>query len=489
MTDILKLKSGTDIRGTAVGENMTLTDEVIERITFGFIVYIKEKTGKEKLKIAVGHDSRISAQRIKAAVIRVLSAYGMQVVDCGLSSTPAMFMVNVLTDCDASVQITASHHPYDRNGIKFFTKEGGFGGDEITRVLTEGKNASAVKTAPDAVAEKLDFMSIYAKHLREEIKKGVNAENYEEPLSGFHFVVDAGNGAGGFFANDVLKPLGADISGSQFLEPDGMFPNHIPNPENETAMGFVSRAARENGADLGIIFDTDVDRAGCVAGSGEEINKNRLIALAGVIALEDNPGGTVVTDSVTSTGLKKYIEEKLGGKHYRYRRGYRNVIDKALELNAQGINCPLAIETSGHAALRENYFLDDGAYLMVKIIIRLAKMRKEGRNLDDFFADFEDAAEEKERRFDLPEENFREFGTALISDFVEFCEGLPFITPEKENHEGYRVNFGADNGNGWTMLRMSVHDPVLSVAMESAEKGGIEKMEKVVDPFLDRYFS
>ena len=94
----------------------------------------------------------------------------------------------------------------------------------------------------------------------------------------------------------------------------------------------------------------------------------------------------IVTDSITSSGLKQFIENDLGGKHYRYRRGYKNVIDKALELNAQGINCPLAIETSGHAAMRENYFLDDGAYLCTKIIIKAAQMRKEGKELDELTA-------------------------------------------------------------------------------------------------------
>lgn len=118
----------------------------------------------------------------------------------------------------------------------------------------------------------------------------------------------AGNGAGGFYASQVLKPLGADVSGSQFLEPDGRFPNHIPNPENEDAMASVCSAVLEAKADLGIIFDTDVDRAGCVDAAGREINRNRLVALASAIVLEQYPGGTVVTDSITSDGLKVFIE-------------------------------------------------------------------------------------------------------------------------------------------------------------------------------------
>lgn len=93
-------------------------------------------------------------------------------------------------------------------------------------------------------------------------------------------------------------------------------------------------------------------------------------------------GATIVTDSVTSDGLREYLENTLNDTHYRYRRGYKNVINKAIELCRDGINCPLAIETSGHAALRENYFLDDGAYLVTKIVIELAR----GRDIEKILA-------------------------------------------------------------------------------------------------------
>ena len=124
-------------------------------------------------------------------------------------------------------------------------------------------------------------------------------------------MVDAGNGAGGFYADKVLKVLGADTDGSRYLEPDGMFPNHVPNPENEEAMASICEAVRESNADLGVIFDTDVDRGGAVDSKGNEINRNRLVAVASAIALEGNDGGTIVTDSITSSGLKEFIENNL----------------------------------------------------------------------------------------------------------------------------------------------------------------------------------
>ena len=120
-------------------------------------------------------------------------------------------------------------------------------------------------------------------------------------------IVDAGNGSGGFFAKEVLEVLGADTTGSAFLNPDGNFPNHIPNPEDQTAINFLKKAVTENNADIGIIFDTDVDRAACVDKAGNEINRNRLIALTSAIVLDEFPGSTIVTDSVTSDELHEFI--------------------------------------------------------------------------------------------------------------------------------------------------------------------------------------
>ena len=217
----------------------------------------------------------------------------------------------------------------------------------------------------------------------------------------------------------MLSVLGADTEGSRFLNPDGMFPNHVPNPEDATAMASICEAVKESKADLGVIFDTDVDRGGAVDSKGNEINRNRLVAVAAAIALEGNDGGTIVTDSITSSGLKEFIENTLGGKHYRYRRGYKNVIDKALELNAQDINCPLAIETSGHAAMRENYFLDDGAYLCTKIIIKMAQLRKEGKDLDELTSALKEPVESKEIRFKITEKDFRACGIKIIADLTE----------------------------------------------------------------------
>ena len=217
---LMSLKSGTDIRGTAIGENTDLTDEAIKKITAGFIRFTAEKCSlsPKEMTVAVGHDSRLSAERIKKNVISVLCANGVKVLDCSLASTPAMFMTTVTLGCTASVQITASHHPFDKNGLKFFTKDGGFEGSDIAKILQYAETADVADIEETDTSEKIDFMSQYSDILCKMICDGVNAENYEKPLDSFHIVTDAGNGVGGFYAEKVLKKLGADIEeGDDFL--------------------------------------------------------------------------------------------------------------------------------------------------------------------------------------------------------------------------------------------------------------------------------
>ncbi|MBQ4617085.1 MAG: phosphomannomutase/phosphoglucomutase, partial [Clostridia bacterium] len=364
MIDWKHFKSGTDIRGVAVdgvaGEPLDMTDEAVSTMARAFARWLANATGKKTsdLRIAVGRDSRISGPRLRDAVCAGLVQSGVTALDCGLASTPAMFMSTLDLPCDGAIQLTASHHPFHRNGLKFFRPTGGLEGGDISAILALCEADDFVDADGGEVIE-TSYMPRYAARLRTLICEGVNAEQYDKPLAGFRIVVDAGNGAGGFYATEVLAPLGADIEGSQFLEPDGRFPNHIPNPEDAEAMRSVSEATVRAKADIGVIFDTDVDRAGCVDADGREINRNRLVALAAAIALENAPkGSVVVTDSVTSDGLKTFIEETLDGKHCRFKRGYKNVINEAIRLCDEGQYAPLAIETSGHAALKENYFLD-----------------------------------------------------------------------------------------------------------------------------------
>jgi phosphomannomutase len=496
-TNWSKLQNGTDIRGVALegipGEKINLTEEVVEKIGYSFSVWVSKKLSKKPsdLKFAVGNDSRLSADSLKKALIKGLSADGSEVFDCGLASTPAMFMTTVVEGYmyDASIMITASHLPFNRNGLKFFTKDGGLEHDDIEDILHIAEESEYVSDDKEIEAKEIDFISVYSDIFVKKIRAEVNSkENWEQPLEGLKIIVDAGNGAGGFFAEKVLKPLGADTEGSQFLDPDGSFPNHIPNPEKKEAMEAIQNAVLENKADFGIIFDTDVDRAAVVDRYGNAINRNSLIALISAIILEEHPGSTIVTDSVTSNGLKKFIEEDLSGVHHRFKRGYKNVINESIRLNEQGIESHLAIETSGHGAIKENYFLDDGAYLTAKILIKMAKMKLEqNKDVTELIQSLETPLISNEYRIIINTEEFGTYGKSILEDLNKYAETKEGWTIVPDNFEGVRVDLNKNVGDGWFLVRMSLHDPVIPINIESNSENGIKIAEKAMKEFMSNY--
>ncbi|WP_028898083.1 phosphoglucomutase [Prevotella sp. HUN102] len=481
--DWKKIQNGSDIRGIALegieGENVNLTNEVANAIAKAFVAWLKEKNGKTMQTVAVGSDSRLSSPAIREAFAEGASGTGAQVLEFGMASTPAMFMSTVDKDLkvDGAVMVTASHLPWNRNGLKFFTTEGGLDKGDIKRILELAPDFYNVENTNKGKIEKVDFMDTYCRILTDYIREGAGIGN--EPLKGMKIVVDAGNGAGGFFAHKVLDNLGADTSASQFLEPDGHFPNHVPNPEDKAAMASICKAVVEQKADLGIIFDTDVDRSAIVGRTGAPINRNALIALIATVILREHPGSTIVTDSVTSDGLAEFIAAK-GGIHHRFRRGYKNVINESLRLNEANEESWLAIETSGHAALRENYFLDDGAYLVAKLLVEAARLRTEGKELQDLISDLREPAESKEIRFKIATDNFKEYGQKVLEDLQNKIEKQADWKIVAPNHEGIRIACTAENEKGWFLLRQSLHDPVLPLNIESDVEGGVARIEQRV---------
>lgn len=487
--ELSALKNGTDIRGVASdgieSEKINLTNEAVTALTKAFYVWLQKRVGKEKITVAVGYDSRISAPRLTECVVNGVVACGGKVIVTGLSSTPSMFMLLQKPSyaCDGALMLTASHLPFNKNGMKFFVKEGGLESKDISDLI----KIAAEEQFPTGEGEKESrpFLDEYAADL---VALARNATGEEKPLSGKKIIVDAGNGAGGFYAEKVLLPLGADIAGSQFLEPDGTFPNHIPNPENKVAMESICNAVKANNADMGIIFDTDVDRAGAVGKDGKEINRNRLIALISAILLEETPGAYIVTDSVTSDGLAQFIAAR-GGVHHRFKRGYKNVINEAKRLCEEGKYAPLAIETSGHAALKENYFLDDGAYLVTRLLISISRLSKEGKELTSLISDLPMPAEEAEIRptFTDPQSDFKSLGAKVLDELKAWAENTEYVTLAPDNYEGVRMNFDKAHGNGWVLARMSLHEPILPVNAESNEKGGCNALIREIYAFLKNY--
>ncbi|WIA15226.1 hypothetical protein OEZ85_001902 [Tetradesmus obliquus] len=527
------------------GDAITLTPAAAFFIAAGFVDWLRSR-GVTDVKVAVGCDPRVSGPLLMPAVLAGLQSAGAAAVDVGLSTTPAMFygIIAPGSAVTGSIMLTASHMPMHNNGLKFFTAEGGLGKPDIAAIL-EGAAAKCEAAAvplgdsildaafvlrqglhsrgglgkPDIAAilegaaakceaaavplgdsildaafvlrqavktpatpSSWPLLSKYAEHLRHMIVAGIqHPQTPDKPLTGLKIAVDAGNGSGGFFATQVLEPLGADVSGSQFLEPDGTFPNHIPNPENKAAMDAAVNAVKQSGADLGIVFDTDVDRSAIVGSDGTPINSNRFIALMAAIVLQEHPGSTIVTDSVTSNGLTTFIEQR-GGKHFRFKRGYKNVISKGVELNKQGVDCELMMETSGHGAMRSNHYLDDGSHLALTAVVAFVRSRLASggaAGLGELLADLQEPAEAAEYRIGIKDADFKSVGSSVLQafhDWVQAGAGSSSSSSwslEPVNHEGWRVNVDEGAGKrGWALLRQSLHDPLLVLNVESDVPGG-----------------
>ncbi|KAJ7954252.1 Phosphomannomutase/phosphoglucomutase [Quillaja saponaria] len=523
MDKIRRLQNGSDVRGVALegekGRTVDLTPPAVEAIAESFGEWVINGLEKERgypvedVKVSLGRDPRVSGASLSVAVFAGLARAGCIVFDMGLATTPACFMSTLLPpfSYDASIMMTASHLPYTRNGLKFFTKKGGLTSPEVAEICDKAARKYAnrlakVSTMLRTPPTKVDFMSSYAKHLRDIIKERVNhPQHYDTPLDGFQIIVNAGNGSGGFFTWDVLDKLGADTFGSLHLDPDGMFPNHIPNPEDKTAMALTRAAVLENSADLGIVFDTDVDRSGVVDDKGNPINGDKLIALISAIVLKEHPGTTIVTDARTSMALTRFITDK-GGQHCLYRVGYRNVIDKGVQLNKEGIEAHLMMETSGHGALKENHFLDDGAYMVVKIIIEMVRMKLAGSDegIGSLIKELEEPLESLELRMNIISEprHAKAKGSEAIETFRSYIEegclkgweldscGDCWVsegclvdtndTPAAIDAQMYRakVSDKKHGQHGWVHIRQSIHNPNIAVNMQSSIRGGCQSMAK-----------
>ncbi len=491
-----QLQNGSDIRGVALtgvpGEEVNLTPEVANILGKAFVKWLGDTLGKDQadMVIAVGRDSRLSGLDLSRSLSAGISSCGCQVYDFAIASTPAMFMSTIHPDfnCDGAIMLTASHLPFNRNGCKFFTAQGGLGKTDIKAILELAKTNQFETTEQQPEVIDKDFIGVYSAGLVSKVREAVNhPTNYQQPLTGLKIVVDAGNGAGGFYVDQVLKPLGADTNGSQFLEPDGNFPNHVPNPEHPAAMAAISKAVLDNQADFGIIFDTDVDRVAAVNNLGGEINRNRLIALISAIVLQEHPGSTIVTDSITSDGLSQFINQNLGGVHHRFKRGYKNVINEAIALNNQGQESWLAIETSGHAAMKENHFLDDGAYLATKLLGELAKAKLANKQLTDLITELIEPTESQEFRLQISQADFKTYGNQVIAKLSEFANKQNNWQLVPNNYEGVRIACSAEEEDGWLLLRLSLHDPVIPINVESNVAGGVKAIATKLLSFLTEF--
>lgn len=535
-----RLGSGSDIRGTFVKRPISgrmtdlarligqtplpaLTPFAAHCLGYAFATMMKEYqqlqgSEDEELIICIGRDPREHGVVLADSFARGAGGLkGVKVLYTGIATTPALFEFCRSSLCHGGVMVTASHLPSDRNGFKFFdSHHGGFQKSQIQKMLNIAQDHAHMWFGmgilpPSSVgnvycSEYVNWMDHYQEQLEHALLRQVNhntsAVKNLFPLRGLNIVLNAGNGSGGFFRT-VLANLGANVTGSINTMPDAAFPNGVPNPENDEMIKETIRACEAANADIGILLDTDADRCGMVAprtytevpnqqrdkgacfepSDYEPLNRNRLIALMGVIYARQSPGCSIVTDSVTSNGLSKFLEDDLNLNHIRYLRGYANVIQKAKSINAEmSANAEVAIETSGHCAVKENDFLDDGTFTALKVLGLLAQERQQEeltsrKSLLDLLSNLEELDEVIE--FRLPGKDGSLESVIELFDFVALdiethCEEQSEWSVDRTSLEGIRVLTGKDGG--FFLLRKSLHDPVMCLHVEASSKGAAKKL-------------
>ncbi len=212
MTDLAKLQNGSDIRGIAIATDqltVNLTEDAVKQIASGLVNWLRQDHEEAyqagDLTIGVGRDSRLSGPLLALALMEALVTQGVKVIDFGLATTPAMFMATQYEEfaCHAGIMITASHLPYYFNGIKIFSQKGGAEHEDIDFILEKTSPSSNGKIGSLTSS---DIITPYSADLVGKIRQG-SGQATDKPLAGMKIIVDAGNGAGGFFASQVFNKV------------------------------------------------------------------------------------------------------------------------------------------------------------------------------------------------------------------------------------------------------------------------------------------
>ncbi len=459
------LIQGGEISGPADAE--AISPELAESLGYAFALWLAGRMGttSDRLVLSVGRDARASGEALSQALIRGLTAADCDVLDAGLATTAAINQTLLAGEprADGAVMVTAGIQPEGWNGFKLMTRDGSLNPAEQREVLEKARQV----TIPQRLVTPLDAMAPYRERLGDMVRRRLQ-DDVQCPLVGLFLVVSTG-GAGALLA-EALTDLGADVLR---IDP----PDAFLSPYDPEALSALSRAVLENEADMGVMLDADGTRCALFDQDGLPLTGNRLIALMAAILLDEHPGATFVTDSVTSSGVARFITE-WGGVHYRYKRGHFNVIAEAKRLNEEDIDCPLAIETSGHAALRENHFLDDGAYLAMVVLCKALTMKRDGEVITSLIRELAEPVESAEIRMPILVHDYRAAAQSAIETVLSHTLEDPSWRLASDNREGVRINFDLDGDmdNAWLLLRLSVNEKVMPLNVESDVPGGVKRI-------------
>ncbi|HOT95830.1 MAG TPA: phosphomannomutase/phosphoglucomutase [bacterium] len=438
-----------DIRGVV---RTDLTNDVAYNIGRAYGTWMSKRGHK---RIAVGHDVRLTSPHLAKLFIDGVLTTGLDVSMVGEVMTPVLYFAILHLKADGGVMITGSHNPIEYNGFKMCEGLAPIYGLQIQELRQIIRKNAFIRTSSGHVANH-EIYPAYREMMRSKL-------HFARKLK---VVIDAGNGAAGPIAPELWSSLGVEVI-PLYCDPDGHFPNHLPDPTVPKFMQDLRQLVLAEKADLGIGYDGDADRVGIVDDRGRLIYADALMALLSREVLANHPDSTILFDVKCSQMLPEEIT-RLGGLPLMYKTGHSLLKAKMKELHA-----PFAGEMSGHLFFADEFFgFDDGLYASGRIMRLLAESTLPFSALADQLPAFVSTPEIRVECADS--EKF-----TVIDEMVKtFSAQHETITID-----GARVLFG----DGWGLIRASNTQPVLVLRFEARTRERLAEIIAIFRREMDKF--
>lgn len=434
-----------DIRGIAETD---LNDADVVRIGQALGTYYVRNGAKQ---VVVGHDVRLTSPRIAASLTAGLTATGVDVVRVGMVPTPAVYYAVYEWGMDGGVAVTGSHNPVEFNGFKMNLGKSSIYGAMIQEIRALA-SAGQFAVGAGKVSER-DVLAGYNLALREKSR-------ISRPLK---VVMDAGNGCAGPHAPQLFRDLGCTVL-ELYTEPDGRFPNHLPDPTVPALIKDLVALVVSSGADLGIGYDGDADRVGLVDNTGRVVWGDQLLAIAAADLLTRKPGAKVLFEVKCSQAVAEWVESH-GGVPILWKTGHSLIKAKMKEEGAL-----LAGEMSGHMFFAEDWYgFDDALYASAKLASIVADS---GRSLAELVDELPQYHSTPELRFECDDSAKFDVVSRVVGHFQKDHQVIDV--------DGARILFG----DGWGLVRASNTQPVLVARFEARTPERLKEIQGVVMDYL-----
>ncbi len=425
-----------DIRGVYPTE---INEDVALHLGRAFGTLLRKKF--EFPRVVVCRDDRESSPSLSEHLIKGLLSAGCHVTDTGISVTPAMHFFTIKEDFDMGINVTASHNPKEFNGFRIdYRNARSFYGDLLLMIRFIVDHGDYTYGTGDL--EVADLNKKYIEYLKKQFSFKKNLK----------VVIDCGSGATSEIATKLFENMNCHIF-PVYCRYDSNFPKGVPDPENKLYMEDLRHYVLENGADVGLAYDTDGDRFGMVDDKGVVYDTDILLLLYAKHVLQKNPGKTVVYDVKCSSIVDEYIT-KYKGIPKVMRTGHPYFADEVED------NAILGAEYSGHIYFSDRYFgYDDGLYASLRLVEILDKSKKK---LSEMMAEYPKRYSTNEIKVDCPDEDKFKVINLIKIDVMNNHKYQKMV-----DIDGIRVLV---TKTGWFLIRASNTSPYLSIRVEGKDE-------------------